>query len=106
MLDRAIEGKMKLCHGAVTLTGGPNAGVRAGHAWLEYVVCGITFVIDVAGGKEGTYPAELYYRVGQVNPEEIIRYDKVELVEEILTHEHWGPWHPSFYTTEANLAFA
>lgn len=66
-----------LVHGYPTLTGGPKAGCRFGHAWLEYT-CehGIPWCFDHA--TRNAIPAALYYGVGRIDPSECRRYTAEE----------------------------
>lgn len=101
-----------LCHGIVV---GQEqiAGLRHWHAWCEreQVITlpppeerppgfehlrdpHLVMVVDHSNGKELEMPAALYYHVGQIDPALVWKYDRTDACQELLRHEHWGPWVP------------
>jgi len=94
------EQGMTLVHGRPTLTVEPFA--EYGHAWIEFLVpmeklgeltgkkCELVMVYDTE--SEGVFPRELYYRVGQIDPEKCFRYDIDQMRHWVLSTGHWGPW--------------
>lgn len=77
-----------LCHGKVT-GGGPVAGMRFGHAWVELAD---GTVIDRSNGNDVTMDKERYYAIGQIREDEVRRYEKQEAFMEALRTEVYGPW--------------
>lgn len=92
----AEENAYRLCHGIVTGKGPSVAGMRFGHAWVEYTESGIVFVIDRSNGLHYTGLRDDYYRVGQIDPKDVVRYAPTEARVQMLRHQHWGPWDPRF----------
>jgi hypothetical protein len=87
-----VTGKNKthtLVHANVTGRG-PIEGVRYGHAFTEFEGDYGTLVHDPSAGV--TLPADLYYRLGQINPDEVRRYSYNEMTEKLVETEIWGPW--------------
>lgn len=94
----------RLVHGTVSgREGSPVEGIRFGHAWLECTVVlavprlrgedvSFTMVHDFSNGKAIELPADLYYRLGEIDPSVVRRYTQTEVAVNILRREHWGPW--------------
>lgn len=77
-----------LCHGVVTGTSGPNKGKQFGHAWIE---AGDVF-IDCANDKIIEGSKELYYAIGNINPDSVNRYSVRRVREMLIKYETYGPW--------------
>jgi hypothetical protein len=90
-----------LCHGIVHGQG-PLKGAIFGHGWVEYNQTlptttnkhahTIQIALDKSNGKELEIPVPVYYLIGKIDPEEVKKYNKEEIRENILKHGHWGPW--------------
>lgn len=87
-----------LCHGVPRLTraaGGSPAGTRFGHAWVE-----LNGMVYDHNHLTRPYPRDLYYRIGQINPNDVRRYTMTEVYAKALTTGHWGPWDPTLEELE------
>lgn len=86
--------KYFVCHGIVVGTGGKVLGLRYGHAWVEMQPeSGFgTLVIDKSNGNDVVVPKEMYYRVGQIDPQNVIRYTVREARRLLVSSGHYGPW--------------
>ena len=67
---------------------GPIEGVTYSHGWIEK---GDT-VISVLQGSYTEIPKELYYVVGQVKMETVVKYNRKQAMDMLLKHELYGPW--------------
>jgi len=77
-----------LVHANVTGQG-PIKGVRYGHAFTEYQDDnGITMVYDPSA--DVTLPADFYYSLGQINPDEVKRYSHEEMNKKLAETGDWG----------------
>lgn len=76
-----------LVHGDVTGQGAIE-GQRYGHAWLEK---GDT-VLDVSNGRNLEIPRAKYYELGQIDSGSVVRYDRKQTLDKLLTYETYGPW--------------
>lgn len=76
-----------LVHGIVTGQGDLR-GVRYGHAWVEYE----GNVIDKSNGRELEFPKEVYYAIGNIDPNDQYQYNAKEIRKIIQYEKHWGPW--------------
>lgn len=75
---------------------------RYGHCWIEYDLTlpvqgtdetrSIRMVYDFSNGKEIDLPAQLYYKVGQIEEDKVRRYTQTEAAVHMLMTEHFGPW--------------
>jgi hypothetical protein len=84
----------RLCHGAVVGNGGDVIGVRLAHCWVEHTrPDGRVDVIDQSNGNDIALPRDIYYRIGRVEPDTVIRYEPHEAMVLAIQHEHYGPWH-------------
>jgi hypothetical protein len=89
-LDDVFPGYL-VCHG--TATGrGPIAGQRFGHAWIEGELSGTPVVFDFSNGLKTIVPRGTYYRLGEINPDEVRRYTAKEACVLMLKTGHFGPW--------------
>ncbi len=81
-----------LVHANVTGQG-PIEGVRYGHAFTEFQHEDdneITMVYDPSA--DVTLPADFYYALGQINPDEVRRYSLEEMNKKLTESRIWGPW--------------
>lgn len=98
--DERVPDGAVLCHGWPVLRRPPFS--RYGHCWIEYTfqirddetgdTHPVPMVRDFANGIDVEVPAQLYYRVVDIEEDKILRYDAEEARTHILMHEHWGPW--------------
>lgn len=79
--------KYTLVHGVVTGQG-PLKGMEYGHAWVEYQ----DEVMDRANDKNFQMPREVYYAIGNIDPNQQHKYNSEEVMEMIMKYETWGPW--------------
>lgn len=82
-----------LIHGYPRLTSGPLVGSKYGHAWIE---CG-PWAMDVGcheGADVKVVSKDLYYAVGQIDPEECYEYSLDVARHFAARWEHAGPWQP------------
>lgn len=83
---------LTLVHGIVSGQG-PLEGLRYTHAWVEGVSQeGVPLVVDASNGREVVIPAALYYLIGQIDPEECVRYTPEAASQRMLQFAHYGPW--------------
>jgi hypothetical protein len=80
-----------LCHGWPTGQG-PIAGLVHGHAWVEYETDGYPIVVERSNGHDLELPADLYYAIGHINPDHIVRYTAQEARAAAVEHGTYGPW--------------
>lgn len=78
-----------LCHGS-PIGRGPIEGVKFGHAWVEV---NDTLVIDQSNGNNIFMDVGRYYAIGQIKPDEVVRYTPQQLAAMIREHKTYGPWH-------------
>lgn len=91
----ASDSSTRLCHGYPTGQG-EIEGIKHWHAWVElnavlpekYIE-----VIDVSNGNNVRMPRDLYYQIGQIDPQEVRRFTRAEAVEQLVEHKDYGPWH-------------
>lgn len=81
----------ELCHGTVTIQGGPFKGERTGHAWLELPAQGLC--LDLTNGRRVDMPQATYYALGHINPNTVQRYDWQRARSALIATGHYGPWH-------------
>lgn len=77
----------ELIHGVVTGQGAIQ-GMKYGHAWAEKD----GMVVDSSNGNNINIPAQVYYRIGNIDPDQQHRYTAQELRIWIGSRGHWGPW--------------
>ena len=79
-----------LVHANVTGQG-QIEGVRYGHAFTEFEGDnGMAMVHDPSA--DVTLPADFYYHLGQINPDEVRRYSHDEMNTKLQESKIWGPW--------------
>lgn len=75
---------IEVVHGTPLGTGGDAEGLWYGHAWVEFDVdmefpgmdepVTLRLVRDASNGKNITFPAEAYYNIGSIDPNDAHRY--------------------------------
>lgn len=88
----AVE--VALAHGVPTLRDPAtlgSTGVRYGHAWIEL---GDGAVYDTVA--RALVDRFVYYREGNIDPSEVVRYSRDEARALVCQHEHYGPWDERF----------
>lgn len=103
------EDDWRAVHGVVTGQG-ELEGVRFGHAWVEknqrfpipegvddatrkmWENMKIATVIDRSNGNNVELPAELYYKIGQIDESTVQRYSPSEASRNMVRSGHHGPW--------------
>ena len=92
----------RVCNGE-PIGQGAIEGVRHAHAWVEHTVevtwpgiegykFPLVTVIDRSNGKDVSMLAQLYYKLGQIEPDEVVRYEVADARRMAVRHGHWGPW--------------
>ena len=76
---------VKLVHGHPTLTREPYT--KYGHAWIEI---DDRLCLDVESGA--MLSKELFYEIGNINPDECHYYAKKDMRKWVTETGHWGPW--------------
>jgi hypothetical protein len=84
--------KVKIVHGYPLGTGGEAEGLRFPHAWAEFERDGIEWVRDYSNGNKFEFPKILYYAIGNIEEEDVSRYDIKEAETNMIENEHYGPW--------------
>ena len=91
---------------------GDIEGVRFVHAWVERTEGVLTpdgtlvhldIVIDNSNGKSVEMPKVMYYKLGKIDPDEVVQYDVQEAFLKAVTAGHYGPW--DLERTEEELEF-
>jgi hypothetical protein len=85
LFDKHAQTQFILVHGYPTLTVPPY--IEYLHAWIEI---GDEKVLDAEHGSWA--PKDLFYAVGNIDPERCRRYTYAEMRRKINEHGHWGPW--------------
>jgi len=88
MIDEAgdlPEDEVHLVHGMVSGQG-ELEGRRFMHAWVEVG----DVVIDPE--QDVTIRKEQYYEVGEINEDDLMRYNRHETMIKLAQTKHWGPW--------------
>lgn len=89
-----------LVHGYPRLQGGEFEGSKYGHAWIEWwdkiyfpgtdMTTRLHTVWDAV--SQQTLPAAIYYKAGEIDPDECVTYSRAEARAMIAEHETYGPW--------------
>lgn len=89
---------LRLVHGWVTGTG-VLEGIRFSHAWVEDIKTGNC--IDPSNNPDKPYviPRPLYYYIGRVNEQRLIKYTPRKMLECLVEFETFGPWNTKFDET-------
>lgn len=109
--DGFDDRELFVCHGIV---GGFEMDgeyvIRHGHAWVEYrqdypnpnlpADFQIWKCIDKSNGNDSELPRELYYKFGNIDPDEVIRYSKEDAMKIVLIEENYGPWWKHIFEVE------
>jgi hypothetical protein len=81
-----------MVHGMPLGAGGLAAKAgRYPHAWLERTGPHGEILVEDPNTR-GTYPAEMYYRIGRIVAEDCIRYTRKEAIEAAMESGTSGPW--------------
>jgi len=83
--------KCRLVHGWPTGQGDIE-GIKHGHAWVEIDTSVDIIVIDNSNGKSVVMPKDIYYSIGHIDDDEVVRYTFEEMAKLLLESEHYGPW--------------
>lgn len=83
-----------LVHGCVSGQGSLE-GQRINHAWVEIDDGPQVMVIDLSQGGDLVLPRDTYYRIGQIESTESVRFEPEAVLVLMLRHRHWGPWEKS-----------
>lgn len=93
VVSRRITGDdhmFTLVHGVVAR---PSDGLRHVHAWIEIEdKRGKVLCLNVATGARMVSPKDVYYRAGEIDPENTVRYSFYEAAMLAVTTENGGPW--------------
>jgi transposase len=91
-----VYDNVRVVHGVPLGTGGEAEGIRYPHAWVEFTQniggIDIEFIADFSNGNEVVVPKELYYKIGNIDPEFNRAYSIDEIEEKIEENGHAGPW--------------
>lgn len=71
---------------------GEDIRLRLVHSWVEVA----DNVYDWSSGIEESIPRDVYYELVRAEP--MARYNLVELMQEIESSGHYGPWHSDLMT--------
>jgi hypothetical protein len=91
-----VAWRMVLDHKHLTLAHGTAVGqgkiegIHHAHAWCEYEEDGIRWCVDHSNGKEITFPAVIYYRIGQIY--DVTLYERETALATAVRLGHFGPW--------------
>ena len=88
--EKAHMNDMSMVHAVVTGQG-PIEGIRHVHAWVEVG----DVVIDKSNGNNIVMRKEVYYKAGQINPDnpaEYKKYNRDEMIEKVEKRGTYGPW--------------
>ena len=87
---------IRLVQGYPTLQSGSHKGEKFGHAWVEGSVpiknTKQTFSMVYDASKGTSYPKQLYYKVGKIDPSQSKSYTKNQALANMLKTSNWGPW--------------
>jgi len=78
-----------LVHGVVVGAIGPLKGKRFVHGWVEV---GNAIVLDHSNDRDVCVSLSTYYKSGQIDESETVRYSFMETRKLVLEHMHYGPW--------------
>jgi hypothetical protein len=82
----AMVNSLSLVHGYVTGQASYVKDQRYGHGWLE--------IGDVVQDctNNAVMRKEQYYKLGNINPDELKKYSYKDVLQKISTTKHYGPW--------------
>ena len=92
LTDPTTRENLVLCHGYPTLRGGPHYGERFGHAWLEFQEDDDTWTAYDPSTHGINLPRDVFYALGNIDPQHVRRYTRAEAVRKLVEHRVWGPW--------------
>lgn len=78
----------KLCHGVVRPVRGRMVGWQFVHAWLEID----DQVLDISNGGRIGCQQIIYYIFGDIQEENVVRYDLQQMRSWLVDRGTWGPW--------------
>ncbi len=81
------EHDLTLAHGLVTRKA--DGRVHC-HAWVELE--GLHLVLEYSNGHTSLLPVTMYYAVGEIIAEEVVKYSCDETRRMMVEHETYGPW--------------
>ena len=93
MVEAGRKTDWVLVHGAPTGLAGDANGIKYPHAWIEIpsrAVSHRAICFDTVAEVE--IPAPAYYALGNIKPEETVRYTWKELFAMLAEHGTYGPW--------------
>lgn len=99
-LHRMKRKEIAVCHGVVTGSESADveiAGKRYSHAWAEFtLIDGLVFCVEASNPDKATLvlPAELFYRIGDIDSRCVRRYSVMQATELALRTRHSGPFEP------------
>lgn len=87
----------RLCHGIVLNS---KDGMPMMHCWIESEEVKhlgknkieIFWVIDMSNTNDIRVPKGMYYHLGRIDPDEVVRYDLERFGELIAEFGTYGPW--------------
>ena len=85
---------LEIVHGLVT---NPETGQRHIHCWAEV---NREMAVDRSNGHSVTIQRNLYYLIGEIDEEELIRYSVLEMRRQLAETGVWGPWEQWLYDLE------
>jgi len=86
--DAIKNNEIVIVHGAPTLRGGPYAGNKFGHCWLESK----DTAYDYSNGNSVALDKRVYYALGNIDPDENVTYTLKEYRKKLVEKGTWGPW--------------
>ena len=89
LMDVKCPENYVLCHGVVSGQGHLE-GKKILHAWCETADGNI--VIDKSNGNNFENLRLLYYAIGRIDENDVIKYTKDEMLKNLITTENWGAW--------------
>jgi hypothetical protein len=90
--ETAMRLDLLLCHGRPVYRGSetPDPDGRFGHAWCE--TKDGESVVDYSNGLSVDMPRELYYAIGNIVEDDVVRFTADQTRHNILSEKVWGPW--------------
>lgn len=83
---------VRVCHGLPIGTGPENLGRRFWHAWVEFTTDRGPTVLDASNGRRIVAKRAAWYRLGQIDPEQVWRYTTAEAEAMSAEWGTYGPW--------------
>lgn len=81
---------LRLCHGLVTGQGSIK-GIKYNHCWCEDVTKHIVYDMTMPQFFQ-IVPKDVYYTVGQINEDEVFKYDFKQTTAKAYKFGTYGPW--------------